>query len=57
MKYQFTGKLQELIDKAQTGSKEDVDFIMSYLTSESSFVMTRYVDFALSLVVNPFGFE
>jgi hypothetical protein len=56
MKYQFSGKLQELIDKAQTGNKEDIDCIMSYLTSESSFAMTRYVDFALSLVENPYGF-
>ena len=57
MKYQFSGILQELIDKAQIGSKEDVDLIMSYLTNKSSLAMTRYVDFALSLVVNPIGFE
>lgn len=57
MKYQFSGKLQELIDKAQTGSKEDIDYIMSHLTRESTFVMTRYVDFALSLVENPYGLE
>lgn len=57
MMYQFSGILQELIDKAQIGNKEDVEFIMSYLTSESSLAMTRYVDFALSLVVNPSGLE
>lgn len=57
MKYQFSGILQDMIEKAQTGSKEDIDYIMSYLTYESSFAMTRYVDFALSLVENPFGLE
>jgi len=57
MKHQYSGKLRELIDKAHIGNKEDVEFIMSYLTSESSLAMTRYVDFALSLVVNPIGFE
>ena len=57
MKSKFSGILQELIDKALTGREEDVDFIMSYLTSDSSLAMTRYVDFALSLVENPIGFE
>ena len=57
MKYQFSGKLQELIDKAQIGSIEDIDFIMNHLTIDSSLAMTRYVDFALSLVENPIGFE
>jgi hypothetical protein len=57
MKYQFSGKLQELIDRAQIGSKEDIDYVMSHLTNESSFAMTRYVDFALSLVENPYGLE
>ena len=57
MKFQFSGKLQELIDKALTGNKADIDFIMDHLTSDSSLAMTRYVDFALSLVENPVGFE
>lgn len=57
MKKPFSGELQALIDKAQTGSKEDIDIIMSHLTSESSFETTRYVDYALSLVINPDGFE
>jgi len=48
----FTGKLQELIEKAETGEVVDVDFIMSHLTSDSTFELTRYVDFALSLVNN-----
>lgn len=57
MPYQFSGLLQELIDKARTGSAGDVDCIMRYLTSDASFAITRYVDFALSLVENPVGFE
>lgn len=57
MKYRFSGKLQELIDKAQKGNVEDIDYIMSHLTNNSSLTMTRNVDFALSLVENPIGFE
>jgi hypothetical protein len=49
--------LEDLIDKAESGSSADVDFIISYLTKESTFAMTRYVDFALGLVTNPEGFE
>ena len=51
-RHKFTAKLQELIEKAETGEVVDVDFIMSHLTSESTFELTRYVDFALSLVDN-----
>jgi hypothetical protein len=57
MKFQFSGKLQELIDSAQVGSAKNIDHIMGCLTNESSFATTRYVDFALSLVKNPTGFE
>jgi len=57
MNYNFTGKLRELIKKAQTGSSSDIDYIMNYLTSASDLATTRYVDFALSLVVNNVGFE
>lgn len=51
-RHKFSGKLQELIEKAETGNEIDVDFIMSHLTSDSTFELTRYVDFALSLVNN-----
>jgi len=51
-RHKFAGKLQELIEKAETGGVVDVDFIMGHLTSESTFELTRYVDFALSLVEN-----
>ena len=58
MVFQFKGELQALINKAQDGQKEDVDFIMSHLTVESSLATTRNVDFALSLVEpNSNGFE
>jgi hypothetical protein len=53
----FTGKLQELIDKADSGNQEDVDYILSHLNDTSTFAMTRYVDFVLSLVDNEFGIE
>ena len=53
--YKFTGKLGELIERAERGSEEDVDYIMSHLTNNSSLAMTRYVDFSLSLVENQTG--
>jgi len=49
--------LDELIDKAESGTSADVDCIMSFLSKESTFAMTRYVDFALGLVTNPEGFQ
>lgn len=53
--YKFTSKLGELIEKAESGGADDVDYIMSYLTKDSSLAITRYVDYALSLVENPNG--
>lgn len=55
--YKFTGKLNELIQKAEQGNELDVDYIMTYLTKESSLAMTRYVDYALGLVENPKGIK
>lgn len=55
--YRFTGKLKELIEKAEHGCASDVDFIMNHLTVESSLAMTRYIDYALSLVENPNGIK
>lgn len=57
MKFEFTGELQILIKKAQSGHENDVDFIMDQLSFDSTFEMTRYVDFALSLVQRPEGIE
>jgi len=54
-KYLFTGQLGVLIEKAEVGFPTDIDYIMSNLTSESTFAMTRYVDYALSLVTNKAG--
>ena len=56
MKFYFSGLLQELIECALRGHKDDICCIMSKLTSESDFATTRYVDFALSLVETPEGF-
>jgi len=54
-RHKFSGKLQELIEKAETGDVSDVDFIMSHLNADSTFEITRYVDFALGLVNNSDG--
>ena len=54
-KKNFAGILQELIDRGESGKSEDVDFIMDHLNESSTFAMTRYVDFALSLVENHYG--
>jgi len=56
-KFEFRGELQFLIEKAIAGNIDDIDYIMSNLSSESLFSMTRYVDFALSLVENVNGKE
>jgi hypothetical protein len=57
VKYKFSGELQILIEKATNGDCCDIDYIMGNLTSESLFAMTRYVDFAMSLVENDNGKE
>jgi hypothetical protein len=54
-KYKFTGQLYDLISKAENGDPVDIDFLMQNLTYESTFAMTRYVDFALGLVTNKEG--
>jgi hypothetical protein len=54
-RYKFSGKLRELIERAEIGNIEDVDHIMGHLTGDSTFAMTRYVDYALSLVENKKG--
>jgi hypothetical protein len=55
--YKFSGKLGEFIKRAEYGYEEDVDYIMSHLTDSSTLAMTRYVDYALSLVENPNGIK
>jgi hypothetical protein len=56
-KFKFNGELQVLIEKAIVGNSSDIDYIMGALSSESTFSMTRYVDFALGLVENGNGKE
>ena len=51
----FTGILGNLMAKAINGTPSDIDYILQHLTSESSLAMTRYVDYAISLVENPKG--
>ena len=55
--YKFSGKLGELIERAEHGSELDVDYIMSHLNKDSSLAMTKYVDYALSLVENLNGIK
>lgn len=54
-KNKFDGILGELIERAESGNEEDVDYVISHLTDDSTLAMTRYVDFALSLVENQKG--
>ncbi|MBN1927584.1 MAG: hypothetical protein JW798_17250 [Prolixibacteraceae bacterium] len=53
----FTGELKQMIDMASRGTPADVDEIMKRLSPEASLPMTRYVDFALSLIDTSEGFE
>lgn len=57
MEYTFSGQLKLLIDKAIVGRSGDIDYIMTNLIPESNLAMTRYVDFALSLVKESDGIE
>ena len=54
-KNKFSGQLLDLICRAENGEPADIDFIMQNLSSESTFAMTRYVDFVLGLVINETG--
>ena len=53
--YEFSRILKVLIQAAQNGTKQDIDFIMTHLNSETSLPITRYVDFAVSLVIRKEG--
>lgn len=57
MKFEFSGQLKMLIDKAENGNTNDIDYIMDNLTVESTLTMTRFIDFALSLVKKSEGIE
>lgn len=56
-KNKYTGKLGELTERGESGTGDDVDYIMSHLNKNSNLVMTRFVDFALSLVKEKEGIE
>jgi hypothetical protein len=53
----FSGKVQELVDRAQSGNREDVDYILNHLTPDVTLAVTKFVDYALSLVVSDVGVE
>ena len=53
----FSGIVQELIDHANHGTSEDVDCILGYLTADVTLSVTRFVDYALSLVERDAGIE
>lgn len=52
---QFSGKVKELTDRAKRGNREDIDYILDHLTPEVTLSMTRFVDYALSLVESDVG--
>ena len=49
------GIINDLIDRATNGQKEDIDYLMSHLTKDSTIAMTRFVDYALGFVENQQG--
>lgn len=56
-KYEFRGILKEMIIKAKRGEKSDINFIINHLNPDSTLEITRYVDYALSLVENKEGIK
>ena len=53
----FSGKVRELIDRANAGNVEDVDYILNHLTPDVTLSTTRFVDYALSLVTSDLGIQ
>lgn len=51
------GIINKLIDRAKIGNKEDIDYLMSQLTIDSTIATTRFVDYALSFVENQQGID
>lgn len=51
------GIINKLIHIATIGQKEDIDYLMSHLTKDSTIAMTRFVDYALSFVENQQGID
>lgn len=55
MSTKFTGKVKELAECAMHGQAADIDQIMDHLTPDATLSMTRFVDYALSLVESEAG--
>jgi hypothetical protein len=53
----FSGKVQELLDRANRGTTEDVDYILGHLTPDVTLAVTKFVDYALSRVESNVGIE
>ena len=53
----FKGIVKTMITRAARGEQSDIDYLMDYLKEDTSFAVTRFVDYALSLVENPTGIE
>lgn len=51
------GIINDLIKRAVTGQKEDVDYLMSLLTKDATLAVTRFVDYALSYVKTQEGID
>ena len=53
----FSGKVQELVNRANCGTSEDIDYILSHLTPDVTLSLTRFVDYALGLVESDEGID
>jgi hypothetical protein len=51
----FSGKVNELIKKANSGRPEDVDYILNHLVPDVALAITKFVDYALSFVESDQG--
>ena len=51
----FSGKVKELVDRANRGSIDDIDYILGHLSPDVTLSMTRFVDYALGLVESDAG--
>ncbi|GJM41598.1 MAG: hypothetical protein DHS20C20_18800 [Ardenticatenaceae bacterium] len=51
----FSGKVKELLDSANRGNAEDIDYILNHLTPDVTLSVTRFVDYALGHVESDAG--
>ena len=52
-KHKHTGELGDLVERIQRGDPTQVDFVFELLQPGCGLVVTRFVDYALSLVESP----